>query len=85
MEKCILTVDKLKKILDKLSASGHGDMKIKCKDVFLYDDEIGYLYYDQTLVFRKTLFRHQEVAKVMRLKYKIQEAIEAFYAEEDEE
>lgn len=59
-------------------------MKIKCNDEFLYDNEIGYLYYNRTLVFRKTLFRHPEVAKVMRLKYKIQKAIEDFHAEEIE-
>lgn len=40
----VITVNDLKAILDKLSDTGYGDMKIMCMDGYLHDDEIGYNY-----------------------------------------
>lgn len=59
----IVTVDMLLDLLQKLHDVGNGDMKIKCKDNFLHEDEIGINYMDNEMEFRGYLFNLPMVKK----------------------
>ena len=87
----ILTVDKLFGILEKLKNGGYGDMRIKCGDVLLHDDEVGIRYcYPEgkpgEVLFRGHLFHQPISEKAAMLKEDIENAINKFYGfyQEDE-
>lgn len=78
----ILTVDKLFERLEKLKTGGYGDLRIKCGDAFLHDDEIGIKYYPEgegEVLFRGHLFHQPISEKVFTLKKDIENAINKFY------
>lgn len=55
MESNYLTVDDLLEKLNKLSEYGYGDMRIRCQDGYLHDDEIGFDYLQREILLRGLL------------------------------
>lgn len=79
MESKILTVNTLLHVLNEISANGYGDLKIKCNDAFIYDNEIGVSPYRGELQLKGYLFNQPISEKVSRLKEDIEKAISRFY------
>lgn len=75
----IVTVDYLFDLLQKLHESGNGDMKIKCMDNFLYEDEIGINYMDNEMMFRGLIFNQPMAQKVKEFCNDIKRAEKKFY------
>ena len=55
MESNYLTVDDLLEKLNKLSEYGYGDMRIRCQDGYLHDDELGFDYLQREILLRGLL------------------------------
>ena len=85
----ILTVDNLLSLLKKLHESGNGDMKIKCRDNFLHEDEIGINYMNNEMMFIGLIFNHPMTQNVKEFCNDIDKAEKKFYGfingEESEE
>lgn len=75
----IATVDYLLDLFQKLSNDGYGNMKIKCNDGFLHEDEIFVNYHEGEISFQGLIFNIPISAKVSSFKYDIQKAYEKFY------
>lgn len=81
----IVTVDYLLDLFQKIHDSGDGDMKIKCRENFLYEDEIGINYMDNEMEFRGYLFNLPMVKKVSEFCDDIEKAKKKFYGLINEE
>lgn len=68
MESDFLTVDTLREMLNKASEYGYGDMKIKCQDDYLHDDEITFVYSNREILLRGCLFNSPNIKKVQDFK-----------------
>lgn len=75
----ILTVNTLLKILTRISENGGGDLKVKCSDAFLHEDEIGIAYTCGELRLRGYLFNQPIFEKIEALKKDIEIATRKFY------
>lgn len=77
----ILTVDILAKKLNKLIDAGYGNMKIKCGDCYLHDDEITYDYKpdNEELILHGYLFNQPIADKIATLQEDIKLACDRFY------
>lgn len=77
----ILTVDDLAKKLNKLVNAGYGNMKIKCGDCYLHDDEISHSYTKDCgeLIFHGYLFNQPIADKISTLRADIKLACNKFY------
>ena len=77
-----LTVDTFKKILDKLSNHGYGDMSILLgNDTPLLKDSISINYMTNKLLIRNTYFDKKLVDAAKELKDNINESIKHYLAE----
>lgn len=81
----IVTVDMLIDLLQKFHDAGNGDMKIKCRDNFLHEDEIGINYKDNEMQFRGYLFNLPIAKKVSEFCSDIEKAKKKFYGLINEE
>lgn len=81
----IVTVDYLLSMLKKLSDAGKGDMKIKCMDNPLHEDEITINYTKNEILLRGYIFNFQISDKVRRFCDDIEKAKERFYMREEGE
>lgn len=82
MEKCEMkevTVNYLLEILQNLSNKGFGDMKIKCKDGYLYDSDISVSFLENQVEFRGHLFNSSMADKVKEFCSAIEKAKDSFY------
>ena len=77
-----LTVDSFKKILDKLSDHGYGDMFILLgNDTPLLQDSISINYFNNELLIRNTYYDKKLVDAAKELKDNIDESIKRYLAE----
>lgn len=79
MENNILTVDGLIDKLNNLSRSGYGDMKIKCQDHFIHEDEIGFNYIAKEVLIRGMLYNFPVSEKVNEFNEDIQKAYRKYW------
>lgn len=79
MENDFITVDSLRERLNALSEIGYGDMKIKCQDGYLHDDEIGYNYLDREVQFRGHLFNFPLTERVNKFRNGVEKLYQEFY------
>ena len=75
----IVTVDYLLDLFQKIHDSGDGDMKIKCRENFLYEDEIGINYMDKEVTFRGYIYNLPITQKVKGFCEDIDKAYKKFY------
>lgn len=75
----IVTVDYLLGMLKGLSENGYGDMKIKCLDNPLHEDEITLNYTKREVLLRGFLFNVQITQKVKKFCTDIEKAKDEFY------
>lgn len=76
----VLTVNKLLEKLTILKKSGYGEMKIRCIDNYLHDDELHVDYVVEEIQFRGHLFNYPITNKVRKFCEDIDEAREDFYS-----
>ena len=85
----IVTVNYMLRLFQRLHEAGNGDMKIKCMDNFLHEDEIGINYMDNEMKFRGLIFNQPMTQKVKEFCNDIKRAEKKFYGfindEESEE
>ncbi len=74
-----ITVDYLLDLLTKLHDNGNGDMKIRCSDGFIHEDEIGINHIDNEIMFRGALFNFPIAEKIGAFKKDIDAAYRRFY------
>ena len=79
MAERFLTVAELERKLSELSAAGYGDMRIKCGEEFLHDDEISYSFLDGAVRLRGRLFNQPFSDKVKQFEDDVKLAIDKFY------
>lgn len=75
----IVTVDCLLDLLQKLHNAGNGDMKIKCIDNFLHEDEIGINYMDNEMEFRGYICNLPVTERIKEFCKDIEQAKKKFY------
>lgn len=77
----ILTVNTLLEQLNRLSKAGYGNMKIKCGDCYLHDDEISCNYSGECgeLELHGYLFNQLIAEKISELREDIKLACNKFY------
>lgn len=81
----IMTVDYLLSLFKKLSDAGKGDMKIKCMDNYLHEDEITINYLTNEVLFRGYLFNVPITDKVKQFCDDIEKAMKKFYMSKNNE
>ena len=81
----IVTVDSLLEDLKKLSDAGYGDMKIKCADGYLREDEIGYNYLTREVLFRGNILNTPAEERLQKFMERIDEAIKELYRTDESE
>lgn len=79
MENDFITVDSLRERLNELSKIGYGDMKIKCHDGYLHDDEIGYNYLNREIQLRGHLFNFSLTERVQKFRNGVEKLYQEFY------
>ncbi len=79
METKITTIDYLRKILNDLSERGYGDMKIKCQDNYLHEDEIKIDCMHREVTFHGELYNFPPTKKVKEFRNAVQKAYEKFW------
>lgn len=79
MKEKVVTVDYLLSLFKKLSDAGKGDMKIKCMDNYLHEDEVGVNYLSNEVLFRGNLYNYDITDKVKRFCNDIEKAKDRFY------
>lgn len=84
-EENIVTVSYLLSMLKKLSDAGKGDMKIKCMDNALHEDEITINYTKNEILLRGYIFNFSITDKVRQFCNDIEKAKERFYMREESE
>lgn len=80
-----MTVDYLLSLFKKLSDAGKGDMKIKCMDNYLHEDEITINYLTNEVLFRGYLFNVPITDKVKQFCDDIEKAMKKFYMSKNNE
>lgn len=75
----IVTVDYLLDLFQKLHNAGKGDMKIKCRDNFLYEDGIGINYMNNEMMFQGYLCDFSITQRVHEFCDDIEKAKNKFY------
>lgn len=88
MDNNFLTVDILLGKLKGLSEAGYGDMKIKCQDSYLHEDEIGIDFLAREILLRGYLYNFPITKRVNEFKDDIERAYRKYYglpAESDDE
>lgn len=75
----IVTVDYLLQMLQKLHDAGNGSMEVKCRDNFLYEDEITINFLDNKIEFKGYLFNLSVTQKVKTFCDDIDKAQRRFY------
>ena len=81
----IATVDSFLDDLKRLSGAGYGDMKIKCADGYLHEDEIGYNYLTREVLFRGNIFNTPAEERLQKFMERIDEAIKELYRTDESE
>lgn len=84
MEK-VVTVDYLLSLLKDLSEQGKGDMKIKCLDNELHEDEIGIDYLTNEVLLRGFLFNYSLTDRIKTFRNDIEKAYRKFYGQAESE
>lgn len=79
MKNKFLTVDSLRKVLNKISECGYGDMRIKCQDGYLHDDEISFNYIAREILLRGFLYNFSPTEKIKEFKNDIENAYKKYY------
>lgn len=79
MKEKVVTVDYLLSLFKKLSDAGKGDMKIKCLDNYLHEDEVGVNCLSNEVLFRVMLCNYDITDKVKRFCNDIEKAKDRFY------
>lgn len=85
MKEKVMVVDDLLLLFKKLSEQGKGDMKIKCMDSYLHEDEIGLNYLTNEVLFRGCLFNVDITDKVKQFCNDIEKARDKFYGNGESE
>lgn len=75
----IVTVDYLLDLLQEISKAGNGDMKIKCQDEFLHEDEISINYLENKMMFTGYLFNSDISKRINKFCSDIERAKNEFY------
>lgn len=75
----VLTVDSLLYLLTNLHNNGYGDMKIKCLDNELHEDEFFINYTDREVMFKGYLFNLPIAQKVSKFCDGVDKARKEFY------
>lgn len=75
----VLTVDSLLMLLQILQNDGYGDMKIKCLDNELHEDEFFINYTDREVMFKVYLFNLPIAQKVSKFCDDVDKARKEFY------
>lgn len=83
-EKDIATVDYLFSLFKALSEHGKGDMKIKCMDNYLHEDEININYMKNEILLRGYIFNFSISDKIRQFYNDIENAKRRFYAREED-
>lgn len=81
----VVTVNYMLDLLKKLSDGGYGDMKIKCMDNDLHEDEISINYITNEILFRGYLFNYSLTDKVKQFCNDMEKARERFYMNKESE
>ena len=79
-----ITVDFIFKLFTEICVAGHGDMRIKCIDGFLYEDEISIDFLNNEIVLRGMLYNISIAEKVSRFHDDIDRAYKRFYGNDIE-
>lgn len=79
MDNNFLTVDILLGKLKELSKTGYGDMKIKCQDSYLHEDEIGINFLSREMLLRGYLYNFPIAKMVNEFKDDIEKAYRKYY------
>lgn len=79
MESNYLTVDSLVEKLNKASEYGYGDMRIRCRDGYLYDDEIGFNYSTREVIFRGFIHNQPTSEKVKEFYQGVRKLYEQYF------
>lgn len=74
-----MTVEYLYEMTKSLVENGYKDMKIKCGDNFIYEDDWTRDYVKNTLEFKGSLYNEDSLKDIYKLKRKINDAIEDYY------
>ena len=75
----IVTVDYLLNILQREHDGGHGDMRIKCQDGFLHEDEVIFKYAFNEIEFRGLLYNFPIAKRISEFYNDIDKAYRRFY------
>lgn len=79
MESNYLTVDDLLEKLNKLSEYGYGDMRIRCQDGYLHDDEIGFDYLQREISLRGLLYNQVPYKNVKKFYREVGKLCEEYF------
>ena len=75
----IVTVDHLFKLLQGLHDYGYGNMRVKCKDNYLHEDEISIDYSSNEVELRGYLYNFSMAEKIEEFRKDIDRATRKFY------
>lgn len=75
----IVTVDYMLRLLQRLHDNGKGDMKIKCRDNFLHEDEVAIDYMGNEMKLRGYLYNFSAAEKVKEFCTDVKNAETKFY------
>lgn len=75
----IVTVDHLLKLLQGLHDYGYGNMRVKCKDNYLHEDEIAIDYSGNEMELKGYLYNFPVAEKVEEFRKDIDRATRKFY------
>lgn len=75
----IVTVDHLLKLLQGLHDYGYGNMRVKCKDNYLHEDEIAIDYSGNEMELKGYLYNFSVAEKVEEFRKDIDRATRKFY------
>lgn len=75
----IVTVDYMLRLFQGLHDYGYGDMRVKCKDNYLHEDEIAIDYSDNEMELRGYLYNFSVAEKVKEFCADIRKAETKFY------
>lgn len=78
----IVTVDYLLKLLQGIHGYGYGNMKLKCKDNYLHEDEIAIDYSNDEMKLRGYLYNFPVASKIKEFCEDIDRATKKFYEAE---
>lgn len=79
LENNIHTVDSLRKVLNEVSEHGYGDMKIKCQDGYLHNNEMTFDYINKNVIIHGFLFNQPVSKKVNEFYHGVQELYNQYW------